>query len=411
MLEDGRVLPPGVYGRFLFSASASMPSPIINPVILLSPVENGYVAYDPVADRIHHLNPIAALLAELCDGSRSIEDIHGLAGPLMPEGKVGEIDRWVDEGIKAGLLVWHGSESASHREFTAAELFALSKRLKENGKVRTAFLCGKRAVELKPDDWDAWYELGELAQCVGRRDEARAAYQKYFDAHPEDAEIEHLLVALKDEAPPPRASDRTIQQIYKGFASSYEYRMLEDLGYQGPERIDQGIKSVMGDRSALSILDLGCGSGLVGVAFKNRAAQLVGVDLSPEMIELAKARNIYDRLEIAEITDWLNRTNERFDLIISCDCLIYFADLQPIVSAAAKRLNPAGVFALTMERGDRYPFHLTDSGRYTHHPDHVRDVAAKSGLEVARLEEAFLRMEYSDDVMGLYVVLTKPGAA
>src|SRR5216683_3063542 len=72
MLEDGRVLPPGVYGRFLFRASASMLNPIINPVILLSPVENGYVAYDPVADRIHHLNPIAALLAELCDGSRTI---------------------------------------------------------------------------------------------------------------------------------------------------------------------------------------------------------------------------------------------------------------------------------------------------------------------------------------------------
>ena len=75
-----------------------------------------------------------------------------------------------------------------------------------------------------------------------------------------------------------------------------------------------------------------------------------------------------------------------FDLIISCDCLIYFGDLSPIVAAAARRLKPGGVFAMSMERGNRYPFHLTDTGRYTHHPDHVREAAAKAGLAVAQIE-------------------------
>jgi tetratricopeptide (TPR) repeat protein len=85
--------------------------------------------------------------------------------------------------------------------------------LKEYGNVQPAYLCTKKAVELNPTDWDAWYDLGDLCQSVGRRDEAREAFQKYFDTHPDDAEIEHLLIALKDEAPPARASDRTIQQI------------------------------------------------------------------------------------------------------------------------------------------------------------------------------------------------------
>ncbi len=77
-----------------------MPNPKLAPVILLSPVENGYVAYDPVADRLHHLNPVAALLAELCDGSRSIDEIRGLVGPLLPEGQLGEIERWIDEALR-----------------------------------------------------------------------------------------------------------------------------------------------------------------------------------------------------------------------------------------------------------------------------------------------------------------------
>src|SRR6266700_3589123 len=284
-----------------------MPNPTTNPVVLLSPVENGYVAYDPVSDRLHHLNPVAALIAELCDGSRSIDDIRELAGPLMPEGKMGEVDRWIDDAMKVGLLTWQGSESANRRELSAAELYTLAKRLKQSNKVQTAYLCGKRVVELKPDDWDAWYDLGEICQCVNRREEARAAYQKYFEAHPEDAEIEHLLVALRADTPPPRSSDRAIQQIYKGFAASYASRMLEDLKYHGPERLARAAK-----------------------------------------------REIYDRLEVGEITEWLEKTAERFDLIASCDCIIYFGDLHHITAAAAKRLNLGGIFALSMERGQKY---------------------------------------------------------
>src|ERR1700704_657740 len=248
-----------------------MPNPTTTPVVLISPVENGYVAYDPVSDRLHHLNPVAALITELCDGSHSVEEIRDLAGPLMPEGKIGEVDRWIDDAMKAGLLTWQGSETANRRGLSAAEPYTPAKRLKQSNKVQTAYLCGKRAVELKPDDWDAWYDLGEICQCVGRREEARGAYQKYFEAHPEDAEIEHLLVALRDDAPPPRTSDRAIQQIYKGFAASYEVRMLEDLKYQGPERLCEGISSIIGDRTGLSVLDLGCGSGLPGVGPKNLA--------------------------------------------------------------------------------------------------------------------------------------------
>ena len=327
----------------------------------------------------------------------------------MPEGKTDEIDRLIENGMKVGLLVEQGSESASHREFSADELYALVKRLKENGGVQTAYLCARRLVELNPAHSDAWYDLGDFGDCVGLRVEACASFLKYFYANPDDGEIEHLLIALRDDAPPPRASDRTIQHNYKTFAKSYETRMLDDLKNQGPERIIALIKSVNGEKEGLDVLDLGCGSGLSGKALKPFAARLTGIDLSPEMLELARKRNIYDRLEVSEITDWLERSEQRFDLITSLDCLIYFADLGPITAAAAKRLNPGGVFALSMERGARYPFHLSDTGRYTHHPDHVREVAAKAGLNVAGIEEGFLRYEYGEEVIGLFAVLC-PGA-
>jgi predicted TPR repeat methyltransferase len=65
--------------------------------------------------------------------------------------------------------------------------------------------------------------------------------------------------------------------------------------------------------------------------------------------------------------------------------------------------------AFTLERGDRYPFRLTDSGRYAHDARHVTEVAAEAGLIVKSLDEAFLRKEYGVDVTGLYVALSHSG--
>jgi predicted TPR repeat methyltransferase len=127
------------------------------------------------------------------------------------------------------------------------------------------------------------------------------------------------------------------------------------------------------------------------------------------MLELARARNLYDRLEVAEITAWLAAAQQPFDLIVACDCFIYFGDLRQVVVPTEKLLRADGVFAFTVEKG-RYPFALTDSGRYQHHPDHVREAAAAAGLQVERLEEAFLRMEYGEEVIGLFAILRKPAA-
>ncbi|MGH6828470.1 MAG: methyltransferase domain-containing protein, partial [Rhizomicrobium sp.] len=290
-----------------------MTNPTIAPGILLSPVESGYVAYDPVLDRLHQLNPMAALLAELCDGSRSLEDIDALAGPLLPNEQGGEVRRWIEEGLKAGLLAWKDGEAGQRRDLSAEELAGLMRRLSEAGNVQPAYLCGKRAVELDPNDSNSWYELAEIAQCVGKRDEARSAYQRYFAAHPDDGEVEHLLLALRNESPPPRASDRAIQRIYRNFAASYEIRMCEDLKYAGPERLDEAIGADIGERAGLKILDLGCGSGLMGTRIRKRASELTGVDLSPEMAAIARGRNIYDRLDVAEITGWLKDGASLFD--------------------------------------------------------------------------------------------------
>jgi predicted TPR repeat methyltransferase len=388
-----------------------MANPLINPAVGLSPVEGGYLGYDPLQDRLHELNATGALIAELCDGGRSVEEIRALAGPLMPEGQIAEIDRWIGEGVEAGLLVWGDGPSVRPRELSADELTELAEHLRDTDRIETALRCSKRVAELTPEDPGAWYNLGRNAQAAGRRAEAVSAYEKYFAYEPEDAAIRHLLIALRDEAAPPRASNECILQSFQDFSSYYDTKMRDALSYEAPERLQELIQAGMGNAAGLEILDIGCGTGLAGVGLKERAARLVGIDLSPEMIELARARGIYDLLEVAEITAWLDQSQAQFDLIAACDCLVYFGDLKQVAGSAAKRLKPGGYFAFTVERGDRYPLHLTDSGRFAHHPDHIREVAVRSGLNLVILKEGFLRMERGIEVTGVLALLRKPSDA
>ena len=382
-----------------------MQNPALNPSIQLIQTENGYAAYDATTDKIHELNPTASLIVELCDGSRSLEEICDLLAPMLPAGSADGLRQWIEEGVAAGLLIPGGNSGNAHRELSADELRKISKRLRYREKEQIAYLCAQQATQLAPNDPENWYELASVAEMVGPRDQVRAAYEKYVELKPDDEEVKHILIALRGEPAPPRMSNIALQQMYADFSRSFDENLIKELDYKGPAQVRELIVPLLGERKDLAVLDLGCGTGLAGVEFKPLAARLVGVDISPEMVELARARNLYDRLEVSEITDWLAHCTERYDLVLACDCFIYFGDLRQVVLPAAKLMCPKGIFAFTLEKGDTFPHTLLDSGRYAHHAGHIREVAAEAKLNVARLEEQFLRTEYGKPITGLFVAL------
>jgi len=376
-----------------------MPTPYRNPTVFFCPSEDGLLAYDATTDQLHRLNAVASLIAELCDGQRSDLEIQRLVKPVLPDGDGDEVRHCIAQGLEAGLF-----KTSAHAgpDYDPA---ALSKQLRADGKIEAAYICQFNAAEREPDNPHHWTTLGEFGRILGRRAEARAAYERYLEMRPDDAEIRHLLVALRDEAPPPRAADDVIKQLYARFASYYESNMLGDLDYQAPRRISQLVAELMPDRNSIATLDLGCGSGLAGVELHPRCARLVGIDLSRHMLDLARKRAIYDVLELAEINDWLTSCEDSFDLIVACDSLIYFGDLRQTILPASSLLKPEGYLVFTLECGDRTPYHLNDNGRYSHHPHYVREVAEEAGLEIVRLDQGYLRMEYGQEVTGLFVGL------
>jgi len=135
--------------------------------------------------------------------------------------------------------------------------------------------------------------------------------------------------------------------------------------------------------------------------------ELVGVDLSPKMIEQARRHQLYDDLQAVELVEYMRRVHSRFDLIVSADTLVYFGDLSEVLDAAAAALRSHGIFAFSLEdlesdaeRG----YQLNGSGRYSHRRDYVTETAKKAGLVVVAIQPAVLRFELQRPVHGLVAV-------
>jgi len=376
---------------------------IRNPFLALAPLDDSYLAYDMERGRLHRLNPAAALILELCDGTRSAERLRSELAALDVTLTDKACSEWIDQACNDGLLMPSAPVSP-----TLSEILSQARSLRDHGETLAAFTCQRHATLLFQCDAGEWKFLGELAHIVGRRADAREAYEQYLKLQPDDAEISHILNALRDEPPPPRAPDRCIEHLYARFSEFYDDSMCGDLEYQAPSRLMEVVASELGERGSLDVLDLGCGTGLFGREVRSRSRRLTGVDLSPEMVALAQAAAVYDELAVGEITAWLaSRHGAEFDLIAACDSLIYFGDLRQVVVPAVRLLRPGGLLAFTLERGETQPFLLTDSGRYCHTAAHVKEVAEEAGFSNVTISESFLRYEYGEPVTGLVAVLRR----
>jgi predicted TPR repeat methyltransferase len=162
-----------------------------------------------------------------------------------------------------------------------------------------------------------------------------------------------------------------------------------------------------------SLLDLGCGTGLAGAAFRSVVERLVGVDLSAAMIARAQAKTLYDRLVVGDVADFLadeNANGAKYDLVLAADVFVYVNDLAPMLIGIARVLAPAGIVAFTVETHSGAGTALLPTLRFAQSEAYLRDVIAAAGLQLLTLEPAAIRTEKAAPVAGLVIVAGGRGA-
>src|SRR6201996_6907086 len=152
-----------------------------------------------------------------------------------------------------------------------------------------------QTVELVPRFATAWFALGAIRDRLGDQTGAVAAFNQARDADPEDYHGARLQLArLGAGEAAPEMTETYVRRLFDQYAGRYDVSLIERLRYRGPalllEAVQSWTEAAGGTMHFASALDLGCGTGLGGAAFRQFVDQLVGIDLSPAMIEQAKSK-------------------------------------------------------------------------------------------------------------------------
>ncbi|MBL8590174.1 MAG: methyltransferase domain-containing protein [Methylobacteriaceae bacterium] len=293
-----------------------------------------------------------------------------------------------DGGFSSGDLIadrrfaWGAAAAREGDHAAAAELF-------------------EQTLEIAPRFAAAWFALAEAREAGGAIEAARAAYARTCELAPDDPFGAGARLARLDGATPAGHAPAYVRKLFDDYAPRFDAHLTGALAYRGPELLRAAVEA-RGARRFARALDLGCGTGLAGLAFADLADRLEGVDLSPAMIEAARARGLYARLEAGEIVAFLAaEAAASADLALAADVFVYLGDLAPVFSATARALAPGGLIAFTTQAIDAGTYRLLDDLRFGHAPDYLRARLEAAGFADIAIEAASTRRDRGVDTPGL----------
>lgn len=289
--------------------------------------------------------------------------------------------------------------------------------LKNMGRLDEAIAELRQVLALQPDYADAHYTLGVSLYEKGERGTAAPCLKRYLEHCPHDPKGANLLLAALGQGElPQRASDAMLQKLYATRAYFWAQDVRTSESYRGHTLVADMYRRHCGLGKA-TILDAGCGTGMVGQLIRDCAGRLEGIDLSAPMLEGARAKGIYDQLHHGDLLAFLNQSRGAYGAITCAATLIHFGDLQPVFAAAAAALSEGGLFVFTLfpNESDAGGFAVAQSqgmiegGCYMHGRDYVCKIACANGFVVEEVATDVHEYHKGMPVNGLVVALRRAG--
>lgn len=295
-----------------------------------------------------------------------------------------------------------------------------ARMLAESGDPAAAVELMEQALELAPDWAAGWLCLGDYREKAGLRDDAARAFERVLTLDPEDVFGASLKLALLGAVETPdKPPSRYVEALFDDYADRFEAALVDRLDYSVPGKLAALVRRARGMSGPFSCaVDLGCGTGLLGVEIRDMAGRLEGFDLSVNMLAKAEAKGIYDHLARsdlsldAELSGLFEAPHARgrADLIAAADVFMYLGDLANAFSLSAALAAPDAVFAFSVEdAATPEGFHLAPSLRYAHSERYVKDALDIAGFELRELERTTIRMDGGKPVLGILFLAVRAG--
>ena len=113
-------------------------------------------------------------------------------------------------------------------------------------------------------------------------------------------------------------SSKDIQNLYRDWSNTYDQHLQDGLGYLAPAVLAAMLAPYIADQKS-KILDVGCGTGLVGIQLEELGyVNVDGLDFSQDMLEAARKKRVYQNLIAADLNAFLKLSDESYDAMICC---------------------------------------------------------------------------------------------
>ncbi|MFC4349955.1 class I SAM-dependent DNA methyltransferase [Fodinicurvata halophila] len=153
------------------------------------------------------------------------------------------------------------------------------------------------------------------------------------------------------------------RRVYAEWAEQYDRDTLDGMGYVAPGLVAKELSGLVA-RDA-KVLDAGCGTGLAGVELKKLGfGDIDGIDLSGEMLEVAREKGAYDKLAEADMTVPLEIADDSYDAAISVGVFTSGHVKPEALDELARITRKGGQIVVTVHEkvweADGYPDYLED---------------------------------------------------
>ncbi|OOO20786.1 class I SAM-dependent DNA methyltransferase [Agrobacterium pusense] len=286
-----------------------------------------------------------------------------------------------------------------------------ARMLAEGGDYPAAAELMEQALELAPRWTAGWFRFGEYHEKVGETDKAVAAYEKVAEMDEEGLFAAELKLAVLGAAETPeQPPSRYVEGLFDDYADRFETSLVEKLDYSVPQKLAELIEKAADGRVFDTVVDIGCGTGLLGVEIRAFAKRLEGFDISQNMLAKAEEKDLYDHLGQADLsleaeTSGLFTTtlaSKRANLVAAADVMMYLGSLETVMPLVSALLAPSGFFAFSVEdAAGEDGFVLRESLRYAHSKTYVSGLLERAGFDLMEIRKTTIRKDAGKPLSGI----------
>lgn len=301
--------------------------------------------------------------------------------------------------------IWHYSLYLNLEPLDLEALFNRAHSLMLTGHLHEAKDDLQQILIIDDTQIDAHCNLAAIYLKLKEYTSALKHYQSILNLKNKHSIANYMVSALTQQNIPTNAPLEYIKNLFDNYAYQFDDHLQNILFYKTPQLIRKQLDPFL-EKKKYNLLDLGCGTGLSGECFIDISKKITGMDISRNMLDKANEKACYDILIEKDIMNGIIELDEKFDLILCIDVLVYFGDLNKFFNKILLCLSINGLLNISIEVSNQKlsAYTLQTNGRYQHTTMYINELAKKNQLILLNYKNVEGRYQENQAVQtGLFI--------